>query len=822
MIRHAIRRLLRAKTFTLAAVVTLMLGIGGTAAVFTLVDSVLLRPMPFEHADRLVDLSHVLDVSGPLHVDQSDATYLLYRRENRVFTDVGAYRATSANVSIPSSAEAGRAERVNAVLATASVFRALRAVPAIGRGMTEADVDPGAPKVVVLSHRLWTRQCGADPRAIDASLLVDGVMRKIVGVMPPDFEFPTADARLWIPLQLDAANTKSAAFDYRGIARLRDGVSLASATADLQRLLPRVPEAFPGRLTAGAIEATHMKTVVRPLRDVVVGDVGRVLWIVFGAVGLLLVIACANVSNLFLARAESRQRELAVRSALGAARARLLAALLSEAIVISALGGMLGLGLAVIGVRSLQSIDAAAAIPRLSEVHIDGFVIGLTAAVAALAALIVSALPLLRLNGMSLASVLASSGRSATTGRSRNRARRALVVAQVALAVALVFGAGLFARTFARLRAVDSGFKAEHALAFRIALPDATYPATRDGAGMIVRSLNAIDAIPGVSASGVITKLPLDAEAAQDSAVFVEDHPLRKGETPSLHQINFTSPGYFKAMGIPVVAGHLFAAPEANGVPYEGPPELVVSSAFAVRFWRSPTSAIGKRIKMNALDPWKTIVGVVGDVHAAGLDQPATAEVYSPLVTLNAAGKPWMPRNLAFIVRSSADASALARPVRSAMNAIDPALPLYRVMPLRELLTAATARTSFTSLLLAIAALVATVIGGFGIYGVISYLVGLRTREIGVRLALGADSRDVRLLVTRQAMTEALIGVVLGAASSFVVARGLQSSLADVKPADAPVMLGASAALFVTAFVASWVPARRASRLDPSIALHAD
>jgi predicted lysophospholipase L1 biosynthesis ABC-type transport system permease subunit len=225
---------------------------------------------------------------------------------------------------------------------------------------------------------------------------------------------------------------------------------------------------------------------------------------------------------------------------------------------------------------------------------------------------------------------------------------------------------------------------------------------------------------------------------------------------------------------------------------------------------------------MNALDPWKTIVGVVGDVHGAGLDQPATAEVYSPLVTLNAAGKPWMPRNLAFIVRSSADASALARPVRSAMNAIDPALPLYRVMPLRDLLTAATARTSFTSLLLAIAALVATVIGGFGIYGVISYLVGLRTREIGVRLALGADSRDVRLLVTGQAMTDALIGVVLGAASSFVLARALQSSLADVKPLDAPVMLGASAALFMAAFVASWVPARRASRLDPWIALRAE
>ena len=821
MIRHAIRRLLRARSFTLAATATLVLGIGGTAAVFSLVNGVLLRPMPYDHADRLVDLSHTLVVSGILTVDQSDATYLLYRRDNRVFTDLGAYRATAVNLGGSDAGET--AQRVRAVVASASVFRVLRVAPARGRGLSEQDDQLGAAPVAVISHRLWQRQFGGDTRILDRRVMVDGVLRRVVGVMPDGFQFPDAESAVWLPLQLDAANTKSAAFDYKVVGRLRDGVSLAAAAADLRRLLPHVPEVFPGRLSAAAIEQTHMQPVVRPLRDVVVGDVGRVLWIVFGAVGLLLVIACANVANLFLARAESRHRELAVRAALGAAHRQMLAELLSEALVIAALGGAVGLGCAALGVRVLRSMGAAATIPRLAEVHVDGAVLALTLTIAALSALTVSALPLLRLDSASLVSSLVASGRSATAGRKGHRARRALVVAQVALALVLVFGAGLFARSFARLRAVDPGFSADHALVFRAALPDVAYPATRDGASLVARALDAVGALPGVRGAGVITKLPLDAESRQDSAVLVEDHPLRKGGIPNLHEINFATPGYFGAMGIPLLAGRLFEPPSASGEPAKGPPEVVVSAAFAQRYWPgSRANALGKRVRMNPIDPWHTIVGVVGDVRGDGLEKPATDEVYCPLVTASVTGAPWMPRNLAFVVRAGGEASSAAMPVRRAMSELDPTLPLYRMMPLADLLRAATARTTFTILLLAVAALVATLLGAFGIYGVISYLVSLRTREIGVRLALGADAGAVRLLVTRQAMTDALLGVAIGVAGAVTLARALGAAVVDVSPADPAALSTASALLLLTALAASWVPARRASRLDPSIALRSE
>ncbi len=820
MLRHAVRGLLRARSFTAAAVATLALGIGGTAAVFTVVRGVLLEPLPFPASDRLVEITHTLAVSGLLSVDQSDATYLLYRRDNRAFVDIAAYRSTAVNAASASSSGTS-ARRIDAAVTTPSLFRVLRAHAQRGRLLSEADAELGAPAVAVISDALWQRQFGRDDRILDRTMTVDGVQRRIVGVMPGDFEFPDA-ARLWLPLQLDPANTRSAAFDYKGIGRLRDGVPLSSAAADLDRILPHVPEVFPGRLTAGAIAATHMHPEVRALRDVIIGDVGRVLWLVLGAVALLLAIACANVANLFLARAESRHRELAVRSALGAAHSRLLAELLADGAIVAAAGGALGLAGAVMGVRALKSLAAASAIPRLSDVHVDAPVCAVTVAIAAVCALVVSALPLARLDRGSLAQALVSSGRTATT-RSRHRARRSLVMVQVAIALVLVFTAGLFVRSFARLRDVDPGFDARRAVSFRVALPSVSYPTTRNAAALVVRSLGALRSIPGVRSAGAITKLPLDAEARQDSAVFIEDHPIRKGSIPDLHEIEFATPSYFVAMGIPLRAGRLFAAPDPSGNPDKGPPEVVVSAAFAARYWPGPaTNAIGRRVRMNQTDPWHTIVGVVGDVRGDGLDQPVTSDVYCPLVTLNAAGAPWIPRELAFVVRTDAEQPGVVVRAERAMAAIDPGLPLYRVMALRDLLAGATARTTFTILLLGIAAVVAMIVGACGIYGVISYLVSLRTREIGVRLALGAEANDVRLMVTRQALVDAATGVAIGVVGALALSRALRATLSNVSPSD-PSMLGAAAVvLLITAIAASWIPARRASRLDPAIALRSD
>jgi predicted permease len=828
ILHQAVRRLLRARTFAAATILTFGFGIGGVATVFTLVDRVLLRPLPYRHAEQLVDLSHTLQLSGILRVDQSDATYMGYRRHNQVFTDIGAYRATAANILLQSGrngSDAAAPTRVAAALATGSLFNVLSIGAERGRSLRDADGAPGAPPVAVIGSHLWQRQFGGDPAVVGKQLVVDGVSREIVGVLPATFQFPEPATELWLPLRLDPAHVASAAFDYHAIGRLRDGVSLAAATTDLQRLLPAVPEEFPGRLSAASIPALHMQAVVRPLRDVIVGDAGQTLWIALGAVGMLLLIACANVANLFVARAEGRQRELAVRRALGAGQRTLLLEFLSEAVVLMVVGAALGLGLAATAISILQSMAASASVPRLAEVRLDGVAIAAVAGVTVVAALLVSVVSIIRSRSVSLAALLMSSGRSTTSGRSRLRGRRALVVTQVALALLLLIAAGLLTRSFARLRNVDPGFVANHALTLRVTLPDVTYPAAADAARLIVRDLAAISAVPGVQAVGVSTKLPLSETGKQDSAVFIEDRPVAgagmAGGVPDLHQIVFVTPGYFRAMGIPLIAGRLTVPPDAAGRPSSGPPEVVVSAAFARHYWGG-NGALGRRVRMNPTDPWSTIVGIVGDVRDAALDQPPGELVYSALVTLTAAGTPWTPHNLAFVVRVAGEPAAVTAPIERAVGALDPALPVYGVMPLESLLSQATARMSFTLVVLGIAALLALGIGAVGIYGVIAYFVSLRTREIGVRLALGAEPHRVGRMVARQALTDAAVGIGLGLAGALVTTRLMTTVLYDMSPLDPVTLVAASTALLLTALAASWLPARRAAALDPATALRGE
>jgi len=350
-----------------------------------------------------------------------------------------------------------------------------------------------------------------------------------------------------------------------------------------------------------------------------------------------------------------------------------------------------------------------------------------------------------------------------------------------------------------------------------------SYPSTGSVASLVVRALTDIAAAGGIQAAGVGTDLPLDAEGRQDSAVYIQDHPISKGGVPDLHPISFVTPGYFRAMGIPLLAGRVFDGLEPTGQPTAGPPMAIVSGAFAARYWPGgPSAAVGKQIRMNPTDPWETIVGVVGSIRGAGLEEPPTEDVYCPLVTLNAAGQPWAPRELAFVVRTTSEPSAMTAHVHRIMSTLDPGLPLYRVMPVSDLTRAATARTTFTLQLLAVAALVATVLGALGIYAVIAYLVSLRTREIGVRLALGADASAVRLMVIRQATTDALAGIVAGVVTSLVLARALGVAIFGISPADPITLVSASALLLLIAIAASWVPGRRASRLDPSIALRSE
>ncbi|HEX6536225.1 MAG TPA: ABC transporter permease [Gemmatimonadaceae bacterium] len=815
----AARRLLRAPSFAFAALLTLALGIGAATAVFEVVDAVLLSPLPYPDAGRLVGLSHTLAVSGISEVDQSDASYLYYRGASHVFTDIGAYSAGAVNLGAVDGAGAGddaRPERAGAARITPSVLSVLRAAPIRGRAFAADDDVPGAAPVVLIGERLWRTTYGADPGIVGRRIRVDGVAREVVGIMPAAFAFPDASTELWLPSGIDPMHTESATFDWQAVARLRDGVTPASAGAELTRLLPRLPESFPGRLTASAIAVTQMRAVVRPLRDIVVGDVGRVLWVVLGAVGFVLLIACANVANLFLVRAEGRQREMAVRRALGAGRPAMLGEFLGEAAVVAALGGALGLVLAALGVHLLRTLGAGMNVPRITEVHLSLPVLAFAVVVTALAALLVAAVPALRSGAISPAAALAGSGRSATVGRERRRARSLLVAAQVALALVLLAGAGLMARSFARLRSVRPGFDPAHALALRVSLPEPSYRTPESVAEFDIRAVDGIAALPGVEAVGIASKLPLDAEGKQDTAVWVEDHPLRPHEMPGIHPVAYVSAGFFRAMGIPLVAGRTFDRVD----PARAPLDVVVSRALAERYWKGE-SAIGKRIRLNPRSPWSTVIGVAGDVRGAALEQPPEQMVYCPLVAAQGAGR-WTPRDVAIVVRARGAVSSIEGPVRATVRELDPAIPVYRSRPLDALVSRASARTSFTLLLLGIASAMSLALGAVGIYGVISYTVSLRTREIGVRLALGARPADVRRMVSRQALALAAAGVVAGLAGAAVLTRLLAALLYEVSPTDPVTLGGAALLLLLVAVAASWLPARRASAVDPGIALRGE
>jgi len=824
---HAARRLRRTPAFSVAAVLTLMLGIGATTAVFSVVNAVVLRPLPYPNPDRLVDLSHTLEVSGILRVDQSDATFLHYRRENDVFSGVAAYRVTAVNVGElrgASASDAARAERVAAGRVTASTFAVLGAVPLSGRGLGDNDDGPAAARVVVIGQRFWERKYGADPTVVGRDLVIDGVPHRIVGIMRAGFGLPDVRTDLWMPLRLDPTNTASAAFDYRGLARLRDGVSLDAARAELQRLLPQVPVAFPGRLTVSAIEQTKMRAVVRPLRDVVVGDVGRVLWVVLGAVACLLLVACANVMNLFLVRAEQRQHELAVRRALGAGRWMLVREQVLEAAVLAAIGGVLGLALGVVGVRALRSFEGVIDVPRLAEVDVDATVLALSGGATLLSLLLVTVLPAVRAASTTASHVLGDASRTATGSRARHRARHALVGAQVALAVVLLTGAGLMARSYARLRAVPTGFDATNVFAFRVALPQAAYVAPGDPARFITRALDAIGTVRGVRSVGAVSKLPLLDESRRDTALFVEDRPLTPGTIPAVHQVVFASPDYFRAMGIALTDGSTFDRPD----PARARRDVVVSRALADRYWPRE-SVVGKRVRMGPVGPWFTIVGVTANVRGTALDEPPDEIIYLPLVVAlggrGATANPetlWTPREIAFVVRADGDAARLAASVEREVRGLDPALPTYGARVMTDVVTQAASRTSFTLLLLGIAAGVTLVLGAVGIYGVVSYVVSLRTREMAVRLALGAQPVHVRRMVSRQAMAVAGIGVVAGLVGAASITRVLRAILFEVSATDPTSMAAAAAVLTTVAALASWLPARRAARLDPAQALRSD
>ena len=656
--RTAARRLRRAPAFSITAALTLTLGIGATTAVFSLVEAVLLRPLPFARPEQLVEISHTLSVQGVTNVDQSDATYLYYRAANHVFTNVGAYQSTAVNLSATGAGDASHARRAQAARASASVFQLLGVAPLHGRAFANAEDVPSAAPVTILSEQLWRRQYGANSAIVGQTVMIDGVAHQVVGIMPQQFAFPDDATELWLPIGIDPAKTASATFDFHAVARLRPGVSTQAASGDLTQLLPRVPDAYPGRLTAPAIAITKMRAVVKPLSDAVVGNVGQTLCVVFGAATFLLLIACANVANLFLVRAEERQHELSVRRALGASRGAVATEFLTEAMIIAVLGGTLGVAGASVGLRALRAGGSSLSIPRLGGVGVDGSVLLVAVAATLLTAIVASLVPAVRFGGSDVANALGQSGRGTTAGRQRHRVRRVFVVAQVALALVLITGAGLMARSFAALRAVSPGFDAKDASTFRIALPAAEYPSISSAFGLVERMLDEVRTLPGVRFAGAITKIPLDSEARQDSGTWVRDRLPMPGKPPSVHQVAFASAHAFSALGVPLIQGREFGQLD----PHHPPAEAIVTRALAQRYW-GDSVAVGRHVGFSPVGPWYTIVGVTGDIRGSGVDQPPDEAVYLPMVaTLSggamSGGGPanptlWTPRNLSIVVRAT-------------------------------------------------------------------------------------------------------------------------------------------------------------------------
>ena len=633
--------------------------------------------------------------------------------------------------------------------------------------------------------------------------------------MPESFRYPEQSTALWLPLGFDPAHPNSTNFSFRAVARLRPGVQVATAVAELDHYLPRLLDEFPTEIPPEMWAQAHIRAVVKPLRDVVVGDTSRLLWILLGAVALLLLIACANVASLCMVRAEGAQRDLAIRVALGAGGGAVLTQYLVEALLLAAGGGALGILLAGLAIGALHATPDAIDLPRLAEVGIDARVVLFALGIATISAIAASLMPVLRARRVSPGIVLKESSRSATVGRDRQRARSALVVGQVALALVLVAGSTLMARSFAQLRSVRPGFDPRGVITLRVALPQATYA---DGAARLRffdRLLQAVSALPGVRNAAVTDWLPLSNDH-NDSVVSIEDHPLPEGSIPPDHPLSYVSPGYFAALGIPLLTGRTFAPLDAT----RPSTEVIASRAFVTRYWKNE-SAIGKRVRKSLNGPWYTIIGVTGDVHLQSLERPAEEVLYFPLITPDGSQSS-VPGAVAIAIRTAGDPSALMPSLRAVIHALDPALPTYDERPMTARLAASAARTRFVMLMLGIASAVALLIGMVGLYGVLAYSVTLRRREIGVRMALGASARNVTGMIARRGISLAALGIGVGLCGAVALTRVLHGLLFGVSPTDPVALIGTCITLLAVAIIASLLPAWRASGINPMEALRQD
>ena len=813
-LRRCLRSFARSPLFAGVAVLTLALGAGATIAIFTIVNAVLLRPLPFPDADRLMLLGGSTDrglsglserISGPL--------YFRYADESRTFDAVAAFSGGAANLTDPDDPQ-----RVAAARVTPSFFDVLRTPTRLGRILDAADAQPDAPPVVVLGNALWRARFGADPGVVGRIINVDATRTEVVGVMPPGFAFPGAETALWQPLHVDRETTQLGDFFYQAVGHLADGIDVAQGQVELETLVSDLREVFPDQQAATYLAESGYRPVIVPLRETVVGDIRTTLWLLLGAVGMLLAVACVNVANLFLVRSEARAGELAIRYALGAHRRGLAGAVFLESLLLGLAGGAAGLPLAWLAVQALVRTGPRY-LPRLHEVSVDGSVLLFGLAVSVAAGLLFGLVPAWRAGGVGMTSNLTAGARGATDGRNRHLARRGLVVAQISLAVTLLVGSGLAVHSFQRLAAVDPGFDPAGTLTFGVTLPERTYASPESQLAFHRRLLEDLHGLPGVSGAAAASVMPLTG-FSPTAAVDFE----RWGEADSgrpMLPFKQVSPGYFEAMRIAVVEGREF-----NRLDAERAPVAVVSRSLARMYWPGEP-ALGKGIRPSSLampagDGWFRVVGVVEDVHETTLhDDPPPMAFYPMAFTAADEEQFYVPRFMRYVVRGS-NPTALTAGLRDVVRDLDPGLPISDVSTLDALVARARAPQAFVMVLLLVAAGGALLLGTVGLYGVIAYLVTQRRREIAVRMAVGARVADIRRLVLTEAAGLALGGATVGAGAAIALTHQLRALLFETSPLQPAVFAAVAVLLATTCLLASWLPTRRATRIDPMASLRVE
>ena len=814
-LRHVVRRLMRSPLFTAITLMTLAVGIGANTAIFSVVNGVLLKALPYPNPGKLVGVWQTAPGLGIKELNASPATYFTYRDESRTFEDIGLWRNDS--VSVTGIAEP---EQVDALFVTDGTLPILGVQPIRGRWFSRKDDLPGSPETVMLSHGYWQRRFGGDPSVIGRRVVVDAKAREVIGIMPQSFRFMNAKAALIVPFQINRNEAFIGNFSYQAVARLKPGVTLAQANADVARMLPMLSAKFkpaPG-MNMKMLEDARLGPNVRPLKQDVIGDVGKVLWVLMATVGIVLFIACANVANLLLVRAEGRQQELAIRAALGAGWGQIARELLFESAALGLMGGVLAVGLAYAGLRLLVKL-APANLPRLEEISIDAPVLLFTLAISLIAGLLFGLIPVLKYAGPQLSTSLREGGRSLSDGKERHRARSVLVVVQVALALVLLIGSGLMIRTLQALKHVQPGFtQPEEVLTLRVSIPSAQVPDADRVVRMDNDILQKIAEIPGITSLGLSNSITMDGNYDNDP-IFPEDRPYAEGKLPPLRRFKFVAPDFFKTMGNPLLAGRVITWEDI----YHKRQVVLVSENLAREYWHDPSAAIGKRIRETPTSPWREIVGVVGNERDNGVDQKAPTVVYWPMLVKPFWGMPVMVhRTMAFAIRSGRTGSAsFLKEIQHAVWSVNPDLPIADVRTVKEIYDRSMARTSFTLVMLAIAASMALLLGIVGIYGVISYSISQRTREIGIRMALGASQQNVRRMFVRHGLMLTFIGVACGLAAAVTLTRLMSALLFEVSPVDPVTYCAVPVILVAAALVASYVPARRATVIAPLDALRA-